>query len=419
MKRQLLFVVPWHPYPLHCGGALRAFHLIRQLGLRYSVQAIFPVSNTSPDRLIFDAFNDAVCDVDVHSFEWANQRRAFTRRIRDRWVTFRESRSLLEPANSLTLALRDTLVESIRRNPPDVVVFSELESLLCSCQIRKICPEARIIVDMHNVNHQLQKQYNAHGSKNQLYSPAYDRLLKKESALSKFADHVFACSQDDLDVFRKLNGDRFQGTVIPNGVDTRSITFDVRRDKHASRTLVYCASLTTRANIDGLLWFHREIWPIIMRRRPDMRLTVIGSGDDNPQVASVKQDPTVRLAGRVEDLQPYYADAGVAICPLRLGSGTRLKILEAMSFGNPVVSTPIGCEGIAVEDGQNIVVRDRPGAFADAVIELCSNQALFDSIRGNARRLVEEHYDWDVAGHAMFDVIESLTSSRRARVGVS
>ncbi|HBJ38853.1 MAG TPA: hypothetical protein DDZ51_29730 [Planctomycetaceae bacterium] len=415
----VLAVVPWHPYPLHNGGALRAFHLIRQLGRRCSVQAIFPVSNTSSDDLVRKAFNDDVCNVNVHSFEWATQRRAFSRRIRDRWVTLRESRSLQEPTNSLTLALRDTLVESIRRDPPDVVVLSELESLLCSRQIRKICPEARIIVDMHNVNHQLQKQFDARGSKDRLYGPAYDRLLKKESALSKFAEHVFACSQDDLDVFHKLNGDCFQGTVIPNGVDTRSITFDVRRDKHASRTLVYCASLTTRANIDGLLWFHQVIWPMIIRRCPDMRLTVIGSGDDNPQVASVKQDPKVKLVGRVDELQPLYADAGVSICPLRLGSGTRLKILEAMGFGNPVVSTSIGCEGIAVEDGQTIVVRDRPDAFADAIIELASDQLLFNSIRFNARKLVEEHYDWDVAGSAMFQVIESLASSRRSRTGVS
>lgn len=416
---KVLCIVPWHPYPLHCGGALRAFHLIRQLACRCSVQGVFPVSDTSPDRLIHEAFNDAVCDVEIKSFRWSNQPRAFTRRIRDRWVTFRESGSLREPANSLTLALRGALVESIRRNPPDVVVLSELESLLCSHQIRKICPKARIVVDMHNVNHQLQKQYNGRGSDDRSLGQTYDRLLKKESTLSKLADHVFACSQDDLDAFRTLNGEGFQGTVIPNGVDTRAITFDVRRDKHASRTLVYCASLTTRANIDGLLWFHQEIWPMIMQRCPDMRLTVIGSGDDNPQVASVKQDSTVKLAGRVDDLQPFYADAGVAICPLRLGSGTRLKILEAMSFGNPVVSTSIGCEGISVKDGETIVVRDRPEEFANAIIELCSDQSLFDSVRFKARRLVEERYDWDVVGRAMFQVIESLTSSRQPSSGVS
>lgn len=292
---------------------------------------------------------------------------------------------------------------------PSIIVLSELDSLLLVPSIRKYHPKTPIILDMHNVNHVLLQQYAADALNGQKYREQAKRVLELESSLASKVDYVFTCSNTDLQVFQTLNGARFRGAVIPNGVDTSAAQFDCNMDKHNIRNLIYCASLTTKANIDGLNWFHQEIWPCLKKQAPDVRLIVVGGGSDNPQVASVHNDKSVIFAGKVEDLKNYYQNASISICPLRIGSGTRLKIVEAMSYGNPVVSTSLGCEGLNVLDGENMVIRDSAPDFAHGIISLLDHPDKFHDIRISARKFAESNFDWNVIGQNMNSVFAELS----------
>jgi glycosyltransferase involved in cell wall biosynthesis len=116
----------------------------------------------------------------------------------------------------------------------------------------------------------------------------------------------------------------------------------------------------------------------------------------------------IRVTGTVEDLHPYYAQSAVCIVPLRAGGGTRLKILEAMALGRPVVSTSIGCEGLDVQDGEHLFIADTPGDFANRVLYLLNESAVRESIIRNGRELVEQRYDWDVVAQQLLRIYREV-----------
>ena len=414
MKPKALFVIPWQPYPLYCGGALRAFHLARQLGLYFDATVIFPVEDATVLKDLERDIADGASSLKVIPVSVTNGARSLTRRLQDRWKTVRETGNWAEPSNNVSLALLQAVEASVSETKPDVVVLTEVETLICSRLIRRRCPEATIIADMHNVNHTLQGQYIANNSN--ATNAQYQYILGKESNLIDFVDQVFACSKDDLAVFQKINDKRLIGTVVPNGVDTRvAALFDSSTKKSKSTELIYCASLTTRANNDGLEWFYNAIWPRVREQNPQIRLNVVGGGHDKPIWEKIAVDPSVTFSGRVPELKPHYAAAGISICPLRIGSGTRLKILEAMSFGNPIVSTALGCEGIGASDGEQLMIRDAPKQFATAIQELLEDNTLFDRIRTNAHNFVVERYDWNVIGRDMSEAINATISRSTPR----
>jgi glycosyltransferase involved in cell wall biosynthesis len=406
-SRSAISIVPWYPFPLHNGGALRAFHITSQLAHFFRTTAILPASPTINKSLIQDALRATGNHVDVLHAD-TTPRRSVRNRLLDRFTTIIASRSLWQPSNNVSLALLRAIQKTMRECSPSVIVLSELDSLLLVPSIRKYHPKTPIILDMHNVNHVLLLQYATDASNGQTYREQAKRVLKLESSLASKVDYVFACSNNDLQLFQTLNGANFRGSVIPNGVDTNTALFDRNTDKHKIRSLIFCASLTTKANIDGLNWFHQEIWPYVKKEISDVRLIVVGGGCDNPQVSLLHNDKSVVFAGKVEDLKNHYHNTSISICPLRIGSGTRLKIVEAMSYGNPVVSTSLGCEGLGVVDGKNLVIRDSAQDFAHGIISLLAHPDKFHDIRVSARKFAESTFDWNVIGKKMNSAFAEL-----------
>ncbi len=275
------FVVPWHPYPLHSGGALRSFHLIRQLGRFTNTLAFFPSDSNYTDHEVEAALHRDGFSLGVRRVASLDSPRGFFQRLKERLETIVASGRISESVNSTALPLFRSVRSALGQVQPRIVVLTEIESLLCVRVIRRLCPGALIVLDMLNVNHVLQRQYNVSETKSARMNTAYQTVLSKESRLAEMVDYVFACSEDDLSIFRNLNGPSFRGAVIPNGVDTRENEFDHDPAKHQRNEIIYCASLMTRANIDGLLWLCREIWPRVRERDPQAKLSVIGPGNEN------------------------------------------------------------------------------------------------------------------------------------------
>jgi glycosyltransferase involved in cell wall biosynthesis len=151
-----------------------------------------------------------------------------------------------------------------------------------------------------------------------------------------------------------------------------------------------------RPNVDGMLYFLDEIWPLVLEKFPDAALTIVGRRPMPILKERVKNFSSVKLTGTVDDVRPYIEKADVYIVPLRIGGGSRLKILEALSMKKPIVSTSIGAEGLKVANGENILLADSPVDFSNVIGGLFHDSTLRQHLSESGRQLVEEQYQWKV-----------------------
>lgn len=193
--------------------------------------------------------------------------------------------------------------------------------------------------------------------------------------------------------------------LITNGVDCdqhQPGLFPVR-----SNTLIYNGALTYSANYDAMHYFLSDIYPELRQRVPYITLTITGSTKDVDR-SRLQLDESVQLAGYVPDIQSAVGSRAVCVIPIRHGSGTRLKILEAMALGVPVVSTTKGAEGLDVTDGEHLLLADEPHDFADRVCAILNDMTLRARLTANARHLVEQKYDWRTIGRSFADLVEPV-----------
>lgn len=204
-------------------------------------------------------------------------------------------------------------------------------------------------------------------------------------------DHVIAVSEREADVLRT----RYPGrrvSAIENGFDgagTKMLAEPAR-----GNDLLFVGNMLYGPNTDAVTCFSTEILPIIRSSVPDARLFAVGASP--PEWLRLSTLPHLVITGRVDDVLPYYEQSRVAVVPLRAGGGTRLKILEAMAFGRPVVTTSTGCEGLEVRHREHLLIADGAAEFAECVVELVQRPELGRALTRNARQLLELRYDWEV-----------------------
>ena len=218
-------------------------------------------------------------------------------------------------------------------------------------------------------------------------------------------DHCIAVSEVDRQALRTANP-RLMVDVVPNGVDTR--LYQPLPFGGSQPVLLFVGNMNYRPNVDAVLHFHRSILPRIQHAIPATQLHIVGKdpGAEIKQLAGNGVD----VIGSVEDLQPYYRQSTVCIVPLRAGSGTRLKILEAMALGRPVVSTSLGCEGLDVIDGEHLLIADTAEEFAEKVALLLNDEPLRHRIVSSARQFVVSRYDWDVLAAKLIQIYSELVT---------
>jgi glycosyltransferase involved in cell wall biosynthesis len=221
----------------------------------------------------------------------------------------------------------------------------------------------------------------------------WQKLRRYEAAVCQRVDRVIAVSEADREILQKL-GPGVKVTVIPNGVDTRAYdpgrTYPLILEPHS---FVFTGKMDFRPNIDAVLWFCHQVLPLIKTQVPDVHFYIVGQKPP-PRLSPLAEDPAVTLTGYVDDVQPYIAGAGVYVVPLRIGGGTRLKIMEAMALGKAIVSTSLGCEGYPMTSGRELVIADTPQDFAHCVVELLGDARRREELGRAGRRFVEERYDW-------------------------
>jgi glycosyltransferase involved in cell wall biosynthesis len=277
-------------------------------------------------------------------------------------------------------------------------------SFLGHCNLRQAPPGEQLpplVVDSHNIDYELARQYAGAGASlvRRLYARANWRKLRREELTTyRDADGVYLCSTtDEKRLLEQVPEART--AVVPNAADVdyyQPRPTDPPRD---GRTVVFFGLLSYVPNVDGVTHFLKNIWPRVAAAHPEARCKIIG-GRAPPSLQAMF-GPRIELSGFVPDLRPHLAAAAAVVVPLRLGGGTRLKIVEAMAMGKAIVSTTLGAEGIAAVPGRDLLIEDDPAAFGDAVSRLLAEPDLAARIGQSARQLVVEQYSWSGAARAL------------------
>jgi sugar transferase (PEP-CTERM/EpsH1 system associated) len=232
-------------------------------------------------------------------------------------------------------------------------------------------------------------------------------LAGAERRYVELADRVLAVSENDRASFLQYI-EPSRVSVIPTGVDTEY--FQPSPDPEQPATMVFTGTMDWMPNEDGVVYFVDKIFPLIRRDVPDAAFWAVGRRP--PRRVQALASGNVMVTGAVDDIRPYLGKAAVCVVPLRSGSGTRIKIFEAMAMGKAIVSTSMGAEGLPVRHGENIILADDPADFARQVVELLHDPQCRAQLGRAARQLVEENYGWpSVAAH--FDQIMQAVAAPR------
>ena len=271
-----------------------------------------------------------------------------------------------------------------------------------------------LVVDSHNIDYDLARQYSRNTSNlvRRLYASANWRKLRREElATYRDADGVYLCSAADQRRLLREVPEAYTA-VIPNAADVEYYQPRPTDPPPDGRTVVFFGLLSYVPNVDGVSHFVKDIWPRIAEAHPEARCKIIG-GRPAPSLLALA-GPRVELTGFVSDLRPHLAAAAAVVVPLRLGGGTRLKIVEAMAMGKAIVSTTLGAEGIEAVPGRDLLVENEPTAFAEAVNRLLASPSLAARIGQSARQLATGRYAWKEAARALENFYRRILEDRPA-----
>ncbi len=401
----ILILTPQLPYPPHQGTSLRNLHIIKGLARAHTLTLLTFARSLDAE---FGPLADLCAEiVTVPMPERSMRQRLFqlmTTRQPDMGHRLRDL--------AFDLALDDLL----ENNQFDIVQIEGIELANAISIVRAVSPSSKIVFDNHNAETELQRRAMETDARNprRWVAAAYSfvqvqRLARFERWACRESDAVTVVSEDDRDALLGLLND-VRGTefgerisVVPNSIDT---------DAYAHYTgelerfdVVFMGKMDYRPNIDAALYFTDEIWPFIRSKHPDATFAIVGQ-KPHARLERLRDVAGVTITGWVDSVQPYLHGCRVFVMPLRMGSGTRLKLIEAMAAGKPIVSTTIGAAGFPIVDGRQLLLGDTPDAFAGAVNAVLSDQHHQHLTRFSAE--FAQNYDWRTVVPRFFAVYDQL-----------
>ncbi len=377
---RILVVSPVFPFPASWGFVKRVHHLTDALAARHDVTMLTYVGpdDSAADQKRYRLGPLTVVTVPSPKVEGLRKRL--------RQATSLVSRTPFHAGSLRTAALQEALDNLLASGSFDVVVLE-------SSQLGWLRVEgAPVVVDEHNIESELLGRMAATESsrlRRGFNHWEHVRYRTFEDSVWSALDGCATTSERDAQAVRE----RCPGlavTVVPNGVDPGE--FAPTGTPVTPDSVVFTGLLRYRPNVDGIVWFLDEVWPAVQAQRPSAQLTIVGDGPE--ELLATLRRPGVTVTGWVTDVKPYLDAAAVAVVPLRMGGGTRLKVVEAMSMGKAIVSTSLGSEGLDVTSGKHLELVDDPDSFADAVVSLLGDAERGRSLGVDARALVEERYSW-------------------------
>jgi sugar transferase (PEP-CTERM/EpsH1 system associated) len=397
---RVLYLSPRVCWPLRSGAHLRDFHLARQIAGHAALTYVG--LDTEELSLGEDVRRERLAELYNSEVVRVRREAGYSRLNLLRGFVGPTPVSIL---NFMTPAVMSSLERLFREQTFGAVQIESVHLVAYAGLIRRIASKVPILCDWHNIESEIQIRYaeNYSGSLRSVYARRTAQLLRGfELKFLRLGDAHTVCSERERKVLLALEPTA-RIEVIENGVDVEYFSQAECLPGGPRRSLVYVGLMEYHANVDAVTYFAREIWPRVRQLRPELQFVIVGARPTAEVVALAKQ-PGITVTGTVEDLRPYYREALAAVVPLRVGGGTRLKILEAMAAGTPVISTALGAEGLQVAHGEELVIADTSAAMADAVASLYEDSPAWHRLSENGRRLVLSRYDWPVIGEKLMRV---------------
>jgi glycosyltransferase involved in cell wall biosynthesis len=389
---KLLVVSSWWPFPLDNGSRVRAFHLVRHLAGRHDVTLVsFGLPGGGEQLGPLAELCDTVQIVPPVAPGRLSTRGLFSPLPRHFVQT---------DSDEMRRAVRD------RTDGHDVAVALQIEAAryVAELDLPKVFEEVEVAVFHEQF---LRERRPLHRLRYGLTWWKYARFVR--GLIGRF-DEATVVSAQEREHVTAIGCEARRLTVVPNGV---ALAPWAPAGSRAMR-LIYPGPVTYSANLDAVRFFVREILPRVRRDLPQIEFWVTGS-TDGVDVCDL-QEPGVTFTGRLPEVDSAVAESLACVVPLRIGGGTRLKVLQAMALGTPVVSTTKGIEGIEVEAGRHVLVADSPEVFARHVRDVCTDAVHAARLAAEARGLTERLYGWDRIGSRLEEVIARASDGRRRRV---
>ncbi len=397
---RIALFTPYLPYPPDTGGKIRSYHLLRALTRRFDVDLYTAHYVNAPSQAVVDALQKDCRE--VVSF---HLKKSWRTRDRIRRVLI----PLPRPAQHFHTA--DSLEQAqtyLRARDYDLLVADEM----CMTPYVELALELPKITIRHKVDYAHYRQMaqaRPWGLEKVLdYIEAIKLRRYSRSKMPTF-DAFLACSEEDAALIH-CDAPDVPALVIPNGVDLSTFV-PSEGGKAEKPTLLYVGSMFYYPNIDAVEFFFESIFDAVKQSVAGVKIQIVGHKPP-PAIQQLGERASVEVTGSVPDVRPYYQGADVFVVPLRLGGGTRLKIVEAMAMRIPVVSTTVGAEGLDISPGENILIADDPGAFAKAVVRLLSDSDLYQRIVDGGQVLAQR-YDWSELTKPFADLAETVVASHR------
>jgi len=402
---KILVIDEEFPYPLDTGKRIRSFNLLRRIASRHTLYYIGYGNQNS----------EAFAELEKNNMNPV----AVPRKIPPKSGISFYVRILANIFSSLPYIVsthysdlfQNFLCEAIDRIRPDL--------LLCEWSpyaifLNKLTGVKKVIV-AHNIEHRIWQRY--YDNEISLLKKWYikhqlDKLTAFEQQIFSTADGIIVVS--DLEKEYVLSFCRQNNVqVIENGVDLQY--FSPSADQPVANSLVFVGSMNWRPNQDAVNYFVSEIFPIIKKKIPDLTVNLVGK-EPPKQLLRLNKREGINVVGGVPDVRPYVNSAEIYIVPLRIGGGTRLKILEALAMAKPVVATSIGAEGLQLADRENILLADTPQQFATMIQQALTDKSLSKSLAANGRKLVRQRYCWDSIVTTMERFLIGICSGKTMRL---
>jgi len=388
VAKRILFLTSELPYPPEQGGSLRTYHLLKHAAAHHAVTLLSFAERPRETEPLEQACEDVVTV--------PAPMRGGGDRLRTLLLSRRPDMADRLASPTYTQALQ----RLVTNQPYDCLQVQSIEMAPYGLLVQEWLGDQapKLVFDDFNAEYLLQWRALQADSRaprrwpNALYSALqWQRLRRYECQVCQRAHAVIAVSEADAVALQKLDP-TLAPVVIPNGVETsRYQPLPPPPDDMQAPAVLFMGKMDFRPNVDAVLWFHRHVWPQVTLMHPSAHFYVVGKRP-HPRLEPLTYDPSVTVTGYVPDVRPFMAGATVFVVPMRIGGGTRLKLLEAMAAGLPIVSTSMGAEGVDVTHDQHLCLADGADAHAQAVCDLLSDEARRRALGQRAR---EHALRWD------------------------
>jgi sugar transferase (PEP-CTERM/EpsH1 system associated) len=401
---KILLLSPWLPWPPFDGARIRIFEMIRFLARQHRITLFAHVQHAS-ETTDFGPLRE-LCER-IETVILSDRQSVIIRRLAKGLIRgipliqgFHYDSKFAQRLRTLT-----------SKEHYDIV---QIEFPFLSRYVAAVSPknQAKKILSTHNIEtirFTRELQFSPwNGRRLLLLWDHYFSKLWEQNAIRQF-DGVIATSDLDRDWIRQ-HFPKMPVELIPNGVDIEYFQPLPIAVKHVP-TLVFTGHMSYPPNVDAVLWFCNAILPVLHKKIPNLCFSIVGS-KPHPYVLELGKRHGVQITGEVPDIRPYIAGASIFVVPLRSGGGTRLKILQAMAMGKPVISTTVGAEGLAISSGNNILLADSVDQFVQHILALLYTPNMATSLANAGRRLVMEKYDWRVCLESIIHLYDSVLESK-------